>query len=194
MKRRNWYNLQTVLRLPLLPLYMNMMTRIISKTLLLTTIPAMMILATSLKEVHQYTYNEKGVPIKMLRIKNDKDTLEVDFILDVNGNVIEEIEKMQHGKHYYYYYDDKKQLTDIVRYNIISKDMKPDLVFEYNSKGQLIQMVAVEEGVNKGYYNEKDVVNYYTWRYFYNDEGLRIIEKCFSRSSKLLGYVEYEYE
>lgn len=150
--------------------------------------------ATSLKEVHQYTYNEKGVPTKMLRIKNDKDTLEVDFLLDEKGNVIEEIEKILHGKHYYYYYNDKNQMTDIVRYNIISKDMKPDLVFEYNGKGQLMQMVAVEEGVNKGYYNEKDVVNYYTWRYFYNDEGLRIIEKCFSRSSKLLGYVEYEYE
>lgn len=149
---------------------------------------------TSLKEVHQYTYNEKGLPIKMLRIKNDKDTLQVDFLIDSNDNVIEEIENMQHGKHYYYYYNDKNQMTDIVRYNIVIKGMKPDLVFEYNSKGQLIQMVAVEEGVNKGYYNEKDVVNYYTWRYFYNDEGLRIIEKCFSRSSKLLGYVEYEYE
>jgi hypothetical protein len=150
--------------------------------------------ATSLKEVHQYTYNEKGLPTKMLRIKNDKDTLEVDFLIDANGNLTEEIEKMPYGKHYYYYYNDKNQMTDIVRYNIVSKDMKPDLVFEYNSKGQLTQMLAVEEGVNKGYYNEKDVVNYYTWRYFYNDEGLRIIEKCFSRSSKLLGYVEYEYE
>ena len=149
---------------------------------------------TSLKEVHQYTYNEKGLPAKMLRIKNDKDTLEVDFIMDTKGNISDEIEKMPHGKHYYYYYNDKNQLTDIVRYNIVSSAMKPDFVFEYNDKGQLVQMVAVEEGTNKSYYNEKNVVNYYTWRYFYNDEGLKIIEKCFSRSSQLLGYVEYEYE
>ncbi len=150
--------------------------------------------STSLKEVHQYTYNENGLPTKMLRIKNDIDTLVVDFVIDDSSNVSDEIERTPHGKHYYYYYDDKKNLTDIVRYNIISRAMKPDIVFEYNSKGQLAQMVTVEEGTNKSFYNEKDVVNYYTWRYFYNDEGLRIIEKCFSRSSQLLGYVEYEYE
>lgn len=150
--------------------------------------------ATSLKEVHQYSYNEKGKPLKMLRIKNDKDTLVVDFLIDANGNVAEEIEKTPHGKHYYYYYNEKKQLTDIVRYNIISKAMKPDFVFEYNDKGQLAQMITVEEGVTNSYYNEKGAANYYTWRYFYNDEGLRIIEKCFSRGTKLMGYVEYEYE
>jgi hypothetical protein len=150
--------------------------------------------STSLKEIHRYTYNENGLPTKMLRIKNDTDTLVVDFIVDDSGNLSNEIERTPHGKHYYYYYDGKKNLTDIVRYNIITRAMKPDVVFEYNSKGQLVQMVTVEEGTNKSFYNEKDVVNYYTWRYFYNDEGLRIIEKCFSRSSQLLGYVEYEYE
>ena len=150
--------------------------------------------ATSLKEVHQYTYNEKGLPVKMLRIKNDRDTAEVDFVADANGNISDEIEKIPHGKHYYYYYNDKNQMTDIVRYNVVSKAMKPDFVFEYNDKGQLVQMVSVEEGIANAYYNEKDVVNYYTWRYFYNDEGLRIIEKCFSKSNQLLGYVEYEYE
>lgn len=149
---------------------------------------------TSLKEIHEYTYNENGQPAKMLRIKNDIDTMQVDFVIDENGNVSDEIERVPHGKHYYYYYNDKKQLTDIVRYNIIARAMKPDIVFEYNDKGQLVQMVTVEEGTNKSFYNEKDVVNYYTWRYFYNDEGLRIIEKCFARSNQLLGYVEYEYE
>jgi hypothetical protein len=150
--------------------------------------------STSLKEVHQYKYNEKGMPVKMLRIKNDKDTMQVDFLIDANGNVSDEIEKTPNGKHYYYYYNEKKQLTDIVRYNVVSRAMKPDFVFEYNDKGQLTQMVSVEEGVTNSYYNEKGAANYYTWRYFYNDEGLRIIEKCFSRGSDLLGYVEYEYE
>ena len=150
--------------------------------------------ATSLKEVHEYVYNEKGQPLKMLRIKNDKDTMEVDFLLDANGNVTDEIEKMPHGKHYYYYYNEKNQLTDIVRYNIIIKKLKPDFVFEYNDKGQLVQMVTVDEGVSKSYYDQKEEASYFTWRYFYNDEGLRIIEKCFSGRSRLLGYVEYEYE
>lgn len=150
--------------------------------------------ATSLKEVHEYSYNQKGQPVKMLRIKNDRDTMEVDFLTDANGNVSDEIEKAAGGKHYYYYYNEKKQLTDIVRYNVISRSMKPDFVFEYDDKGQLVQMVTVEEGVTNPYYNERGAANYYTWRYYYNDEGLRIIEKCFSRGSKLMGYVEYEYE
>lgn len=150
--------------------------------------------STSLKEVHEYKYNENGTPVKMLRIKNDRDTMTVEFLIDKNGNVSDEIEKISGGRHYYYYYNDKNQLTDIVRYNVISKSMKPDFVFEYNEKGQLIQMVSVEEGVVNSYYNEKEAANYYTWRYFYGDDGLRIIEKCYSRGSKLVGYVEYEYE
>lgn len=150
--------------------------------------------ATSLKEVHEYTYNANGQPVKMLRIKNDKDTAVIEFLIDANGNVSDEIERTQSGRHYYYYYNDKKQLTDIVRYNVITKSMKPDFVFEYNDKGQLAQMVTVEEGITNSYYNEKGAANYYTWRYFYNDEGLRIIEKCYSRGTKLMGYVEYEYE
>ncbi len=150
--------------------------------------------ATSLKEVHEYTYNEKSKPVKMLRIKNDRDTMEVEFLLDTNGNVTDEIEKIPHGKHYYYYYNDTNQLTDIVRYNVITKKMKPDFVFEYNDKGQLEKMLSVDEGVAKSYYDEKEAASYFTWRYFYNDEGLRIIEKCYSGRSRLLGYVEYEYE
>lgn len=149
---------------------------------------------TSLKEVHEYTYNQKDQPVKMLRIKNERDTLQIDFLTDSNGNVSDEIEKIRGGRHCYYYYNDNKQLTDIVRYNVMSKSMKPDFVFAYNEKGQLVQMVTVEEGVTNPYYNEKETANYYTWRYYYNDEGLRIIEKCFSRGAKLVGYVEYEYE
>jgi YD repeat-containing protein len=149
---------------------------------------------TSLKEVHEYTYNSKDQPLKMLRIKNDRDTLLVEFLTDSNGNVSDEIERTPGGRHCYYYYNENKQLTDIVRYNVMSKSMKPDFVFAYNEKGQVTQMVTVEEGVTNPYYNEKEMANYFTWRYYYNDEGLRIIEKCFSRGTKLIGYVEYEYE
>lgn len=149
---------------------------------------------TSLKEVHEYSYDTGGQPVKMLRIKNDKDTMQVEFLLDSNRNVSDEIEVAVGGRHYYYYYNEKNQLTDIVRYNLVSRSTKPDFVFEYNDKGQVVKMLTVEEGVFNPYYHEKNTANYYTWRYFYNDEGLRIIEKCFSRNYKLLGYVEYEYE
>lgn len=111
---------------------------------------------TSLKEVHQYTYNEKGNPVKMLRIKNDKDSTQIDFMLDAKGNVTDEIEPGANGRHYYYYYDDKNRLTDIVKYNVVKGGLRPDFVFEYNSEGQITQMLSVEEGVS---------ADYYTWKY-----------------------------
>ncbi len=139
--------------------------------------------STSLKEEHQYSYNENGKPVKMLRIKNDSDTTQVDFLLDEHGNVTDEIEPGVNGKHYYYYYDDKNRLTDIVKYNAVKGGLKADFIFEYNSAGQLSQMISVEDGVSG---------DYLLWRYTYN-EGLRIIEKCYSKQKKLLGYFEYEY-
>ena len=138
---------------------------------------------TSLKEVHEYKYNEKGKPVKMLRIKNGKDSSLVDFILDDKGNIADEIEAGPNGKHYYYY-DDKNQLTDIVKYNAVKGGLRADFIFEYDDDGHVSQMTAIEEGAG---------ADYYTWKYTYN-EGLRIIEKCFSKEKKLLGYFEYEYK
>jgi len=139
---------------------------------------------TSLKEVHLYTYNEKGMPVKMLRIKNSKDSSLVNFVLDAKGNVTDEIEASPNGKHYYYYYDEKNQLTDIVKFNAVKQGLRADFIFEYDDEGHVSQMTSVEEGVG---------ADYYTWKYTYN-EGLRIIEKCFSKEKKLLGYFEYEYK
>ena len=120
----------------------------------------------------------------MLRIKNQKDSALIDFILDEQGNVTDEINAMPNGQHYYYYYDAKNRLTDIVKFNVVMGKLRPDFTFEYNNSNQVTQMIAVEEGVNR---------NYYTWKYVYND-GLRIIEKCFSKENVLLGYFEYEYK
>ena len=139
--------------------------------------------STALLEEHQYRYNNKQA-VQMLRIKNNKDSVLIDFIADANGNVTDEIDVSKHGQHYYYYYDAKNRLTDIVKFNVVFGKLKPDQTFEYNNSNQVIQMVSVEEGVNK---------NYYTWKYVYND-GLRIIEKCFSKENALLGYFEYEYK
>ena len=140
--------------------------------------------STQLIEEHVYTYNEKGRPVKMLRTRNGKDSAWIIFKHDEQGNVIDEIDNSKNGKHYYYYYNDKNRLTDIVKFNVVRNKLVPDFVFEYNSDGQVTQMVAVEEGVSN---------DYYTWKYTYND-GLRIIEKCFSKEKILLGYFEYEYD
>ncbi len=150
--------------------------------------------STALKEVHAYTYNPNGQPVKMLKIRNEKDTVTVDFKLDTNGRVTDEMERSPQGRHYYYYYNDAGQLTDIVRYNPVKGGLSPDFVFDYNSKGQLSQMVSVEEGMPGNFYNEKDNARYLTWQYFYDEDGLRIIEKCYAGRTSLLGYVEYEYE
>ncbi|MBC7890481.1 MAG: hypothetical protein H7Z13_21620 [Ferruginibacter sp.] len=139
--------------------------------------------STSLVEEHQYVYDAKGIPAKMFRIRNHSDSSTIIFTSDENGNVIDENDMSKNGKHYYYYYNDKNWLTDIVKFNVVKARLLPDFIFEYNSSGQVTQMVTVEEGVSN---------DYYTWKYVYND-GLRIIEKCFSKENILLGYFEYEY-
>ncbi|MEO5892244.1 MAG: hypothetical protein ABIQ31_18500 [Ferruginibacter sp.] len=139
--------------------------------------------ATRLAEEHRYIYDAKNRPVKMTRTRNQKDSAIINFTLDDNGNVIDENDSGKNGKHYYYYYNDKNKLTDIVKFNVVKDKLLPDFLFEYNSAGQVTKMVAVEEGANS---------DYYTWKYVYND-GLRIIEKCFSKENTLLGYFEYEY-
>jgi hypothetical protein len=139
--------------------------------------------ATLVIEEHQYTYDLKGSAVKMLRTRNQKDSAMIIFTSDENGNIIDENDMSKNGKHYYYYYNDKNRLTDIVKYNVVKAKLLPDFLFEYNSAGQVTQMISVEEGPNS---------DYYTWKYVYND-GLRIIEKCFSKEKILLGYFEYEY-
>jgi hypothetical protein len=139
---------------------------------------------TSITEERQYRYDGKNRPTQLLRIKNGKDSVLIDFLQDEKGNVTDEIEPGKNGKHYYYYYDEKNRLTDIVQYNVVKAALVPDFIFEYSRQGQLTQMISVEEGMSG---------NYYVWQYIYNDEGLKIIEKCLSKERVLLGYFEYEY-
>ena len=115
----------------------------------------------------------------MLRIRNQQDSSRVLFTADEKGNIIDENDMGKNGKHYYYFYNDKNRLTDIVKFNVVRNKLQPDFVFEYNSAGQVTQMATVEEGVNN---------DYNTWRYVYND-GLRIIEKCFSKENILISYL-----
>ena len=139
--------------------------------------------SAKIMEEHQYIYDPKGHPTKMLRIRNQSDTATIIFTIDDKGNVIDENDLGKNGKHYYYYYDTKNRLTDIVKYDAVRAKLLPDFLFEYNSAGQVTQMITIEEGVSN---------NYFTWKKIYND-GLRIIEKCFSKEKELLGYFEFEY-
>ena len=135
----------------------------------------------SISEEHIYTY-ENNKPVKMARVKNGRDTTDILFSLDDNGNVA--IEKdTKNGTKFYYYYDAKNRLTDIVQENEYSKNLKPDYVFEYNNAGLITQMTAVEEGSK----------NYFVWKYSY-ENGMRIKERCFTDERRLMGSIEYEYK
>ena len=135
-----------------------------------------------ISEEHIYTYDENDVPVKMLLVKNGRDTTLILFATDDKGNVA--IEKdTKKGSKYYYYYDAKKRLTDIVRGTETQARLKPDYIFEYTSAGLVSQMTSVEEGSS----------NYFVWKYNY-DNGLRVKERCYSNERRLMGSIEYEYK
>lgn len=140
----------------------------------------------SISETHEYFYDEKGRPVKMLRKKGDRLVSTIHFVSDTNGNIIEENVEGNSAtdKKYYYYYDDKNRLTDVVHYNERAKRLLPDYMYEYDSHNQPTQMISTEEGGS----------NYFIWKYTYNDKNLRETEKCFSKEKRLLGTIEYEYK
>ncbi len=136
-------------------------------------------------ENHIWLYNSNNLPIKMQRIKNNSDTTFIDFVLDDKQLVIEEHWK-RNGKNtesYFYYYNDKNLLTDIVRYNVRLKKMLPDFMYEYDAAEKIKQMIQVSTGGN----------NYSTWRYTYNDKGLKQKEVCYNKQKQLVGIIEYSY-
>ncbi|WEK33874.1 MAG: hypothetical protein P0Y53_15400 [Candidatus Pseudobacter hemicellulosilyticus] len=136
------------------------------------------------KEAHYWTYQD-GKPVKMLRIRNDRDTTFISFILDEAGNIAEEhsLFNGQEQPTYYYYYDEQHRLTDIVRYNQRAKRMLPDYIFEYTDKGQLATMLVTTEGTS----------DYQKWQYTYNEKDLKVKDECFAKSRALIGQVLYQY-
>lgn len=138
--------------------------------------------ANEIVEEHHYQFDAKGLPVKMIRVKNYSDSIIIFFSTDEKNNV--SIEKdSKTGSTYYYYYDTKNRLTDVVHLNPFNQKMLPDYVFEYNGAGSISQMTTTEEG---GSY-------YYIWKYTY-ENGMRIREKCFSKEKRLMGTIEYEYK
>ncbi|WP_133472801.1 hypothetical protein [Sediminibacterium goheungense] len=136
-------------------------------------------------EIHEWTYDEFGAPVSMLKIKNQSDTVMVQFIKDEQGNIGEERwqKKGRTIESYYYYYNTNRQLTDIVRYNSKLKKLLPDFIYEYNTAGQPSQMTQFSLGSN----------NYFVWKYTYNDKGLKTQEICSDKSKMQVGRIEYQY-
>ncbi len=140
-------------------------------------------------EVHTWIYNANGKPEKMWRTfdgQNSRDSMEVKFTIDENGNVGEE-KAFKRGKEtsfLYYYYDDKNQLTDIVRFNTKLKKLLPDIMFEYDDARNIIQKITTTSSQRMGYL---------IWRYIFNDKGLKTKEALFNSQKQLTGKIEYNY-
>jgi hypothetical protein len=143
-------------------------------------------ITTASNEQHLWFYANNGKPTKMIKIKNNTDTITVNFVLDENNLVAEEhwYRKGKNIESYFYYYNKQNLLTDIVRYNNRLKKMLPDFMYEYNNNGKLQKMIQVLAGGT----------NYNTWFYYYNaTTGLKEKEECFDKKKQLLGSVEYLY-
>lgn len=138
-------------------------------------------------EKHLWYYNSNGKPEKMLKIKNKKDTVTIRINYDDKGNASEEVSftKGKQVERFYFYYNDKNQLTDIVRYNTRYQKMLPDYSFDYDEAGRLNEMTV--------YRVQSSGSDYLTWRYLYDEKGLKIKEGCFDRDKKIVGRIEYEY-
>jgi hypothetical protein len=138
-------------------------------------------------EVHQWSYNDQGKPIRMLKILNDNDSTEIRFTIDDKGNVIEELPfiKKTSGEKTYYYYDSKNRLTDIVRFNTKARRLLPDYMFEYTEKNQVSQKITTLSMMDLGYL---------IWRYVYDDRGLKTKEASFNKDKVMTGKIEYSYQ
>jgi len=136
----------------------------------------------SITEEHLYVYQQDSLPLKMIRVRNGKDSTVILFSLDENHHIA--IEKdTKTGAKYYYYYDAEHRLTDIVHTNEYKQKLIADYLFEYGDNSQISQMTTTEEGEN----------NYTIWKYRY-DNNLRVEERLFSKDHVLLGRIEYEYK
>jgi YD repeat-containing protein len=136
-------------------------------------------------ETHLWNYNSNGQPVQMVKIKNGNDTTLVSFTADEQGNVAEEnaVHKKNNSGTTYYYYDAQHHLTDVARFNARANRILPDYMFEYNDAVQLTQMIVVPEGS----------ADYQTWKYMYNQQGLKEKDVCYSKQKEMVASIEYVY-
>ncbi len=141
---------------------------------------------TKTTESHTWIYNDKGIPEKMVRVRENADTMEIRLAADDKGNVTEEqsFRKGIAGDKVFYYYDETGRLTDIVRYQDKLGKLIPDYTFDYNAEGRLAEMMVVQQ-------SGKD---YLIWKYDYNANGLKKREACYTKQKRLEGSMEYSYE
>ena len=148
----------------------------------------------------QWQYTPDGKPTKMLLIQNETDSIEYKFTLDENKNVADEMMYHRGGSQneiyysyeqnkFYYFYDDQNRLTDITRYSPKIDRLLPDVMFTYDDNNRIIQRVTVLSNVK---YDTKRP-DYLTWRYGFDEKGLKTAEVLYSKEKELKGRINYTY-
>jgi YD repeat-containing protein len=147
----------------------------------------------------QWEYKE-GKPVKLLLIVNGTDSLEYIFTVDAHKNVTDEMISHRGGtlskldylydpNKIYYFYDDQNRMTDITKYNVKADRLLPDFMFTYDDKNQVIQRITVLSSAR--------IPDYFTWRYAYNEKGLKTKEVLYGKKKELTddlkGKIEYSY-
>jgi YD repeat-containing protein len=144
----------------------------------------------------QWKYTAEGKPATMLLINNGIDSIEYRFTLDDRKNVADEMMYHRGGTQnqiYYYYeqqkvyyfYDDQNRLTDITKYNVKLDQLLPDFMFEYDENNRVIQKIAV--------LSKTKIPDYFTWRYGYDEKGLKTKDVLWGKNKDLKGRIEYTY-
>lgn len=140
----------------------------------------------SRNEVRIWNYRNRARPASLLRILNGTDSSRYDLKIDEQGNVVEEklFRVTNSAEPVYYYYDDQNRLTDIVRYNKRLKKLLPDVMFEYDEQNNIVQRITVLSTIEP---------DYLTWRYLFDQKGLKTKEVLFNRHAQVTGRIEYAY-
>ncbi len=140
----------------------------------------------SFEENHIFSYDDKAVLSKMLKIKNTNDTTFIDFSKDERNNIIEERWTYNNKliETYYYYYNNQNLLTDIVKFNLKVNRMLPEFLFEYSFQNKLIQLTQIPFGSS----------NYFVWKYTFNEKQLKEKEVGFNKKAEKIGEMTYTYE
>ncbi len=136
-------------------------------------------------ETHIWYYQPNGTPARMIKFGNGMDTVNIEFLIDSSGNIIEEywFKKGKKIETYYYYYSNN-QLTDVVRFNIKANRLIPDYVYEYNQQNQLINMIQIS-------FNGSAVVH---WTYSYHSNGLKETETARDKAKNIIAKIIYSFE
>lgn len=139
---------------------------------------------SKLIETHEWMY-ENNLPVKMLLIKNEIDTTQVEFEYEHQEIISETWKKGGRPiEKYFYYYNNSGIITDIVRYNTKAQQMLPDFTFDYDAQNRVITFTQVRSSAS----------NYFTWEYKYLPNGLKDTESCFDKQKLPVGKIVFNYQ